>query len=76
MKQNSHSSWLPFGFSVALCVISLVTYAATGGSGAWIPAFVSFLPLAFYLGVVSQNRADAEVVALEIRIRQLEANSR
>jgi hypothetical protein len=76
MTLKTFAPWVPFGFSVALSAISLVTYAVTGGSGAWIPAFVSFLPMAFFLAVASQHRARAQVEALETRVRDLEAAAR
>lgn len=75
MKSNRLSLWLSFGFSVVLSAISLVAYSATGGSGAWIPAFLAFTPMSLFFGVLYQNRAHDHIEDLEVRLRELEATS-
>ena len=74
MKSNFAALWLPFGFAVALSAISLVTFAATAGSSAWVPAFVAFMPMVFFLGVQTHTRSRAQIVSLEGRVRQLESS--
>lgn len=73
MKPNFAALWMPFAFAVALSAISLVTFAVTAGSSAWVPAFVAFLPMVFFLGTQTHTRARAEIELLETRIRQLES---
>jgi hypothetical protein len=73
MKSNFAALWLPFAFAVGLSVISLVTYAVTAGSSAWVPAFVAFFPMVFFLGAQTHSRSGAQIQTLESRIRQLES---
>lgn len=73
MFSTTRDLWIPFGFSVALSVIALVTFVATGSSGAWIPAFISFLPMCFLLAAYADRSTRQQVQALEARIAQLEA---
>jgi hypothetical protein len=72
MKSNFAALWAPFGFAVALSAISLVTFSATAGSSAWVPAFVAFLPMVFYMGIQTHTRSRAQVELLEGRVRELE----
>jgi hypothetical protein len=74
MKSNFAASWMPFGFAVALSAISLVTYSVTAGSSAWVPAFIAFLPMVFFMGAQSHTRSRAQIDLLAGRVRQLEAN--
>jgi hypothetical protein len=71
MKLTSLDHWAPFAFSAALSVIALVTYIATGLSGAWIPPFLCFLPMTFWLAAASARKTREQIKVLEARIREL-----
>lgn len=73
MKRASLEPWLPFGFSVALSAIALVSSVATGNSGAWIPAFIFFLPMTFFFAAISEKNTRERLQALEARLERMEA---
>jgi hypothetical protein len=65
--------WTPVSFSAALCVITVVTYVASGLSDAWIIPFVCFLPLTFWFTALSQRQTREHIKVLEARIQRLES---
>nr|CAA9288835.1 hypothetical protein AVDCRST_MAG63-4184 [uncultured Armatimonadetes bacterium] len=72
MKLTPIAVWLPFAFAVALSAISLVTWSALPNSGAWIPAFICFLPMTFFFAANAHLQTRAYAQALEARVRQME----
>ncbi|HVW01329.1 MAG TPA: hypothetical protein VHB77_13345 [Planctomycetaceae bacterium] len=77
MNSTRDSIWGAFGFSVALSVITLVGNVSgaffTGVRDTGMTAFIAFLPMAFLFVAYSQRAARERIVALEARIRELEA---
>jgi hypothetical protein len=70
----AYDVWTPVAFSAALSVITMVTYVATRLSDAWIPTFVCFLPMTFWLAAASHRQTREHMKVLEARIQQLEAD--
>jgi hypothetical protein len=66
--------WTPFAFSVALSVITVVTYIASGLSDAWIITFLCFLPLSFHAACFNLRETRGHIKELEARIQRLEAD--
>ena len=71
---QAYDVWTPVAFSAGLSVISVVTYVASGLSGAWIPVFLCFLPMTFWLAAASHRQTREHIKELEARIEQLEAD--
>jgi hypothetical protein len=68
MTLTKREVWLPFLFAVALSGICLVTHVVTVGSGAWVPAFLCFLPMAFLFSGFAQSRCQQRIAALEAQL--------
>ena len=70
--------WMPFAFSVALGAIVMVAniyaYSKGGSSDAGMPAFLCFLPMAFFFAATAHRQTQEYVKALEARVSQLEAD--
>lgn len=73
MKTRLSNVWLPFAFQCVLSAIALVTFVATQSSGAWIPAFVGFLPMTFFYAALAHKQTRDQVRLLETRVCELEA---
>ena len=74
MRPFKYDGWVAFGFTVVLSAIAMVTLVATGNSGAWIPAFIGFLPMSFFFTAVANGKTREQVRALEARLAQLESS--
>ncbi|MGV3720425.1 MAG: hypothetical protein ACO1SX_05885 [Actinomycetota bacterium] len=75
MRSHPFAPWLPFAFAAVLSGIAMITYVATGNSGAWIPTFVCFLPMTFWFVAAAQVQTCDRIKRLEARIKQLEAST-
>jgi len=65
MTLMNREVWLPFLFTAALSGICMVTHVVTAGSGAWVPAFLCFLPMSFLFSGFAQSRSHQRIAALE-----------
>ena len=77
MISRRGSVWVAFGFSVALSIITLVANVAGafagGASDSGMIPFIAFLPMAFLFVTMTQRQERERILALEARIRELEA---
>ena len=70
MTSTNRVVWLPFLFTAVLSAICLVTNVVTVGSGAWVPAFLCFLPMAFLFSGFAQSRSQQRIAALEAQLAE------
>jgi hypothetical protein len=71
---QAYDVWTPVAFSAALSLITVVTYVASGLSGAWIIPFVVFQPMTFWYVAASHRQTREHIKVLEARIQQLEGD--
>jgi hypothetical protein len=73
MKPRQDNLWAATIFSAVLSGISLVAFVASPVVGnAWVPAFVCFLPMAFFFAAHTQQETRNRVRALEEKLRRFE----
>jgi hypothetical protein len=73
MKPRQDNLWAATIFSAVLSGISLVAFVASPVVGnAWVPAFVCFLPMAFFFAAHSQLETRSRVRELEEKLRRFE----
>jgi hypothetical protein len=68
---KAYDIWVPFVFAAALGAIGLVTHVQY--TNAWVPAFLCFLPMAFFFSGAAHAKTRRRVAELEARLREREA---
>lgn len=72
-QRHEGSVWTAHAFSAVLSGVALAVYIASPTANAWVPAFICFLPMAFFFAADSHKRTRDHIRSLEARIRLLEA---
>ena len=76
MKPRQDNVWAATIFAACLSGISMVAFIAAPVAGnAWVPAFVCFLPMAFFFAAHSQLETRNRISLLEERLRRFEENA-
>jgi hypothetical protein len=65
---KAYDIWVPFGFAAAVGAICLVTHVVA--LDAWVPTFVTFLPMAFFFSGAAHAQTRKRLAALEARLAE------